>query len=546
MDVCERLRQQTTCKDFALSQPGTADATAHHKLSAQPFTVDAKLARSLARALLRGGSAATTDGDSLRGGSAATTDGDGKSFSAIWAARAAERACVAIGVLQGATAPLVEASVPAALVFALRCAVEASDAARASLFATAILTLLHAIDFSDKASRLEISNQLVQAGFIQVASTVAATRGDAMSRLRNTLFCAFSKLNLLSWPSMYCLPASLVTNLLELAAASMPDPNAEEALFALHTIVRTNGKSDELRHEGPLYKFPLQTLGGLVTPRGLSNLADIIRCGAISNASEFLTDLVRCDYKDVGVPSSFCSAIAESPVIDAILDIIGYDDAATRAYLELKPNQGKYVRTHTGFTGEFCTKPDPRPLALELLSTVMDFHGFGDGERLRPAIAPIVRVLRLTCQEGAQPCPDTFETRLHALHILARLCGTKYRLSRDVLRQGGLDAAIRVLERLKLPGSTATPRLLRTGIWDATLPLFALAAAGHLASSQAALVASPEILRVSDVITGEAGANNATRLKFLLTMLSTCSDEDWASHLLTCEIGKHVVSIGTR
>ena len=114
VDVCERLRQQTTCKDFALSQPGTADATAHHKLSAQPFTVDAKLARSLARALLRGGSAATTDGDSLRGGSAATTDGDslrggsaattdgdGKSFSAIWAARAAERACVAIGVLQG-------------------------------------------------------------------------------------------------------------------------------------------------------------------------------------------------------------------------------------------------------------------------------------------------------------------------------------------------------------------------------------------------------------------------------------------------------------
>lgn len=206
VDVCERLRQQTTCKDFALSQPGTADAKAYHKLRAQPFTVDANLARRLARALLRGGSAATADGDSLRGGSAATTDGDRKIFSAIWATRAAERACVAIGVLQGATAPLVEAGVPAALVFALRCAVEASDAARTSLFATAILALLHAIDFSDKASRLEISNQLVQAGFIQVASTVAATRGDAMSSLRGVVFYAFSKLNLLSWPSMYCLP----------------------------------------------------------------------------------------------------------------------------------------------------------------------------------------------------------------------------------------------------------------------------------------------------------------------------------------------------
>jgi hypothetical protein len=319
-------------------------------------------------------------------------------------------------------------------------------------------------------------------------------------------------------------PAALVTNLLELAAASIPDPNAEEALFALHTIVRTNGKSDELGQEGPEYKFPLQTLGGLVTPRGLSDLADLIRCGAISNASEMLGDLVRCDYKK-GIISSFCRAIAESPLIDAILDIIGYDDVTTRAYLELKPNQGKYVRTHTGFTGEFRTKPDPRPLALDLLSTVMEFHGFGDGERLRPAIAPIVRVLRLTCQEGAQPCPDTFETRLHAMNILARLCGTKYRLSRDVLRQGGLDAAICVLERLKLPGSTATPRLLRKGIWDATLPLFALAAADHLASVQAALAASPEVLRVSDVITGEEDANNAARLKLLLTTLSTCSAE---------------------
>jgi len=51
-------------------------------------------------------------------------------------------------------------------------------------------------------------------------------------------------------------------------------------------------------------------------------------------------------------------------------------------------------------------------------------------------------------------------------------------------------------------------------------------------------------LRISDVITGEEEANNAARLKLLLTTLSTCSAEDWAAHLLTCEIGKYVVRIG--
>ena len=160
----------------------------------------------------------------------------------------------------------------------------------------------------------------------------------------------------------------------------------------------------------------------------------------------------------------------------------------------------------------------------------MDFRGFGDGERLRPAIAPIVRILRLTCQEGAQFGPDTYETRKNGLSILARLCGTKYRLSRDVLRQGGLDATTLVLENLKLPGSTATPKLLRKGVYDAMVPLFALAAAGHLESVKAALAASPSVLRVTDLITGDAQAPWAQRYKQVLALLATCSDEEWTEH----------------
>ena len=538
-DVCEALQQQATSKEFALSRPGRAEAN-FYRLPAKPINVDAQHARRLARALVSGGSA--------------TTDGDSQSFSAIWAARAAERACVACCVLQRATAPLVEAGVPAALVYALRCAVEASDArGQPKLYAATIAALLNYDNFRHpeadeetgyrdiEPSWLEISNQLVQAGFLQEVSTVATTRGKETSGLRHSVFYAFQKLCLLSWPSLYGLPAALVSNLLELTAASMPDPDEDGALSALKKIVITHGKSDAIVHKGPKWKFPLGTLVGLVAPRGLSILADAIKCGAAADTCELLTDLARCDRP-------FCRAIAESPIIDALLDIIGSDAEAIRAYVELKPNVSyTLTRTHTGFTGQFTTNtlPDPRPLALDLLRTAMDFRGFGDGERLRPAIAPIVRVLRLTCQEGAQYGPDTFNTRKDGLNILARLCGTKYRLSREVLRQGGLDATTLVLENLKLPGSTAKPRLLMVAIHEAVIPLFALAAAGHLASVRAALAASPSILRVTDLVTGDAQAPYATRYKQLLTSLSTCNEEDWTENLLTCDIGKHAVDIGT-
>ena len=64
-------------------------------------------------------------------------------------------------------------------------------------------------------------------------------------------------------------------------------------------------------------------------------MADVIKCGAAGSACELLTDLARCDFQGMNVPSAFCSAIAESPIIDTLLDIIGYDDEATRAYLDV-------------------------------------------------------------------------------------------------------------------------------------------------------------------------------------------------------------------
>ena len=150
-----------------------------------------RLARRLARALVSG----------------ASTDGDSQSFSAIWAARAAERACVACCVLQRADRARSSAGVPAALVYALRCAVEASDArAQPDLYAATIVALLDFDNFPrqepdeetgyrglDEFSRLEISNQLVQAGFLQVTSAVAMTRGEETSGYAAAAFSTGSR-----------------------------------------------------------------------------------------------------------------------------------------------------------------------------------------------------------------------------------------------------------------------------------------------------------------------------------------------------------------
>ena len=62
---------------------------------------------------------------------------------------------------------------------------------------------------------------------------------------------------------------------------------------------------------------------------------------------------------------------------------------------------------------------------------------------------------------------------------------------------------------------------------------------------QAALAASPSILRVTDLITGDAQADHAKYYKLILTALATCSAEDW-TRLATVPVGKYAVDIGTR
>ena len=97
-----------------------------------------------------------------------------------------------------------------------------------------------------------------------------------------------------------------------------------------------------------------------------------------------------------------------------------------------------------------------------------------------------------------------------------------------------------------LPGSTATPRLLRVAIHDAMVPLFALAAAGHLASVQAALAASSVQQSLANLVTGNAQEEHYARsYRFQLMDLTTCDAEEWAEDLLTSNIAQYAVDIGT-
>ena len=163
------------------------------------------------------------------------------------------------------------------------------------------------------------------------------------------------------------------------------------------------------------------------------------------------------------------------------------DAAGARAYLELIPNRLEATRIHSGFTEPYHGHSEPQPLAAETLLRLIDWGGFANGDRLRPVIAPLVRLLRTTCQDDARPGPDTYDARSFSCGVLVRLAGAKYRLHEVILAEGGVSAVIEVLQHLKLPGSNAVPKLLLKSSMGCMNVLYAVAAAGGLASVQAAI-----------------------------------------------------------
>ena len=558
----ERLGQQATCKAFALCDVGIAtnavrDGTFAHR-SAGPKTVDAAIAQRLAAAL---DSAAVKP----EGGAGTQT------FAVAWATRAAERAAVACSVLRNATAPLMAADVHVALVRALRRSVEASDP-RAPLYAQAIAALLCEVELApeglsssengmiegtvDRAAvrafvaahdkrKNDLSDQLVEAGLMEVVDRAAATRGDATSRLRESMFWLLERLNFLSPTVMARVPPSLVDRLLALMDETRPDPNKEHAMFALDNIIQSHYKrfDEHFSDDAPQYALPPGTLDVLVSPRGLAIFAGLIRRGSCEMVSSMLSVLaLEPGAGDTPYPGPYCRAIAGSAVVDAILEVVALDAAGARAFLELIPNRLKATRIHSGFTEPYHGHSEPQPLAAETLLRLIDWGGFANGDRLRPVIAPLVRLLRTTCQDDARPGPDTYDARSFSCGVLVRLAGAKYRLHEVILAEGGVSAVIEVLQHLKLPGSNAVPKLLLKSSMDCMNVLYAVSAAGGLASVQAAIRSAFPSPQDLERLLGPLEENIVAQLK----LLAMCNEATWTAALLPSPVVQRVIYLGSR
>ena len=128
---------------------------------------------------------------------------------------------------------------------------------------------------------------------MEVADQVAATRGEATSRLRMSMFWILEKLNFLSLTVMARVPPSLVDRLLALMDETRPDPNKEQAMFVLDNIIQSHYKrfDEHFPDDAPQYALPPGTLDVLVSPRGLAIFAGLIRRGSCEMVSSMLSVL---------------------------------------------------------------------------------------------------------------------------------------------------------------------------------------------------------------------------------------------------------------
>ena len=125
---------------------------------------------------------------------------------------------------------------------------------------------------------------------------------------------------------------------------------------------------------------------------------------------------------------------------------------------------------------------------------------------------------------------------------MLRLAGAKYRLHEVILAEGGVSAVIEVLQHLKLPGSNAVPKLLLKSSMDCMNVLYAVAAAGGLASVQAAIRSafpSPQdLVRLIGLL--------EEPILLQLKLLASCNEDTWTAALLPSQVVQRVIQLGSR
>ena len=482
----DRLTQEPTCKEFALVDDQRRSLrTDSFRKETKGWRASPATAALLVKSL---------------DAPANVTAGANASLSAIRAARAWRRACVAIAALADNVGVLFAAGVADALMLSLSQAMADGDNARAILCFDTVTALLehdetnfakqsewgesyeeNTAKMHDAAlisTNLEVSDAFMDAGLIDAIGEVAATREPGDGELREAGFLVLSRI---VWLSEHALPrvtAPLVTNLLELIATIDAGGDCEQ-LDALTHIIEMHFKKFTMGwpEDAPQLSCAAGALDPLVSPHGLELLTGVIRKGYVLELGTMFGYLAQeRDFEQVsGYP--YARSIATSQkLLDALFEIVALDDKAAQDYLDLTHGEvtvynsdGSFkskishsmIRSHSGYAGTTWTKwEDPRVAALEAISRVVRYGGFPDGSRLRPLVPLLTRSLARTVGPDAEFGPDIFDAREAALLLIERLSGSKYGLSREIADAGGPAAILDVVERNRLPGSTAVPELI--------------------------------------------------------------------------------------
>mmetsp|Transcript_30881 Transcript_30881/g.102172 ORF Transcript_30881/g.102172 Transcript_30881/m.102172 type:complete len:616 (-) Transcript_30881:1050-2897(-) len=578
----DRLTQEPTCKEFALVDDQ------RRSLRTDSFRTETKgwRASPATAALLVKSLDAPAN----------VTAGANASLSAIRAARAWRRACVAIAALADNVGLLFAAGVADALMLSLSQAMADGDSARAILCFDTVTALLehdetnfakqsewgesyeeNTAKMRDAAkalisTNLEVSDAFMDAGLIDAIGAVAATREPGDGELREAGFLVLSRI---VWLSEHALPrvtAPLVTNLLELIATI--DAGGEcEHLDALTHIIEMHFKKFTMGwpEDAPQLSCAAGALDPLVSPHGLELLTVVIRKGYVLELGTMFGYLAQeRDFEQLsGYPYARSIATSET-LLEALYEIVALDDKGAQDYLDLTHGEvtvynsdGSFkskhthsmIRSHSGYAGTTWTKwEDPRVAALEAISRLVRYGGFPDGSRLRPLVPLLTRSLARTVGPDAEFGPDIFDCREAALLLIERLSGSKYGLSREIADAGGPAAILDVIERNRLPGSTAVPELVMKVQGSAWYALLAIAAAGQLGPVRLAVAASgivqpgaPDLSEAQGLIDGASSQNVATsgtNLQKCLRWLADVTPESWADRWLPLEVVQEVIDNG--
>ena len=460
IDTLYDARSEAVCRSAALADDVYCSIVAKGRLA-----IDAETARRLVVAI----------------GTEPPPLSDTDDFFACRARHAAVRACKAVQVIfhhakQGAcdsahvlvTAGFVPAAVEAyQRSVSVALSDETSDVKRIEAFhvassaANALVVLASSVgqrtqgpNDAFQTTRADICGEYATLGVLETVSTVLASKlsdSPMLASLRiNTLVLADT--TFLGLRDLSGVEASLVRDI----GSYVGDSDGQVASLALLTLYSIAVMQNEVTEASK--SLTDAALEAFCEPTLIEAIAHAISRGRVV-AGGFIIEMLAAKAL------SHAHAFAKPSVVGALLKVISLDSDETRTAYE---KQDKYVsstrgQSHTGFVAAGSDNPWVRhdrkidELSAVALLAILKTGAVAASPKLGAAIiVPILDKLRASFVDPT-PGPELYEIRRVCLEILETLAPLH---AKAIIEAGGVDVAIDLLKQLKLPGSTATRRLM--------------------------------------------------------------------------------------